>query len=147
MKKICENPACCATFETDSKKKRFCSDRCRVAYGRSLAKGDVTTADKIPVPPAKIEDKKVALPADYLAVKNIKLELPSWAKAIEDYCNKSGCMPSDLIDAHQNKSTSSIGQKKGKDSKIKESGKSDETPAGETYMEKRLRLKNTGSKS
>jgi hypothetical protein len=82
--KNCQN--CLKDFEPNSGKQKFCSDRCKVSFARKLAKGDVTTANKIKPPikesiPDKVEKK----------VEN------NWVKEVEDFCNKENITPIDLI--------------------------------------------------
>lgn len=70
-----------------------------------------------------------------------------WVQAIEEYCNKNNCMPSDLIVAHQGGVNVPTGLPDGKESKFKKVKKRESTTLeGETYFEKRQREKNNITK-
>ena len=79
-------PNCLKDFEPNSGKQKFCSDKCKVAFGRKLAKDGVTTADKIPPP----ENEKNESKNSY-----------SWVNKIEKYCGEEGITPEDLILSHK----------------------------------------------
>lgn len=104
MKKNCEN--CLGEFETDSGKKRFCSDRCRVAFNRAKDKALAVI---------KATTKSDA------SGKYIEL---NWIKEIEDYCSNAGVLPADLIEFHRNHHKPIKGKEKGKEVIVKDLTKS-----------------------
>lgn len=89
MKKICEN--CQEEFETESGKKRFCTDRCRVAFNRAK--------------------DKVFTPENYEKLPSF-LKQPKWVKEIEDYCGNAGILPSELIEFHRSANKGVVSKEK-----------------------------------
>jgi hypothetical protein len=125
-------PNCLKDFEPNSGKQKFCSDKCKVAFGRKLAKDGVTTADKIPPP----ENEKNESKNSY-----------SWVEEIEKYCGEEGITPEDLILSHKERNKP-LRNKKGSNTSNKEDkrnlGKKNETESNSfwfsDYRKKKLGL-------
>ena|SRR5687767_9318459 len=116
--RICPN--CEEKFTPNHGKQIFCSDRCKVAHGRSKAKelGLVPASQTVPPTPV------------------ITLVAAPWVAKIEDFCNAHGITPEDLISTY--KASMRSKKKLVLQDYDREKGK---TKPGMSYLERRRNLK------
>lgn len=101
MEKICLN--CEAPFVSNSEKKKFCSDKCRVVYSRKLKGGKITPE---------------------VVSENVKIIEAAWITEVREFCDKQGIIPQDLIDTWKRSGINSkiVGNKSIED-KVEKSGR------------------------
>lgn len=140
--KICLNPLCGKEFEPKNPKGKYCSPNCKSAhqYQVKTALKESGLSPTIPMAQKKkIEILKSLDPTLKAASEIVPPALPEWARHIENYCNKNGCTHTDLIEAHANRNKKPVAKKEVAKSEKKESEKGS---PGESYLERRNRMKN-----
>lgn len=87
MKKPCKE--CGNEFEAKSNAHKFCSDQCKMNAAMKAGGSKVKKASELKQVTKAL--KTVAQP----------VKQKDWVKQIEDYCDKNGLIPQDLIDFHK----------------------------------------------
>lgn len=80
---------CGKDFEAKSNAQKFCSDQCKMDAAMKAGGNEVKKASEVKQVTKDL--KTVAQP----------IKSNDWVKQIEDYCDKNGLIPQDLIDFHK----------------------------------------------